>query len=94
MKLSRQETAEWLKRRVNAVKAERGLSWTQIAERLSTREGRVTPGSLMSKHSRSSFTAIELIVLLQAMDVPMLELPTNRPTRHPARAADSDNTSL
>ena len=85
--LTYKDTAEWLKRRVNAVKAERGLSWAQIAERLSTREGPVTPGSLMSKHSRSTFTAVELVRLLRAMGVKDLELPEGTPGSKTSRDA-------
>lgn len=87
MKLPAQETAQWLKRRVNALKAERGLSWAEIAERLSARGASISPGSLMSKHSRGSFTALELIALLQALDVQSLELPDPNKANAPPRSA-------
>ena len=74
----RTDAAEWLKRRINAAKAERGMSWAQIAEKVSRRDRKVSPGSLMSKHSRASFTALELIEILQALDVQALNLPAQR----------------
>ena len=75
MSLAHSEAAEWLKRRINAAKAERGMSWAQIAEKVSRRGRKVTAGSLMTKQSRASFTALELIAILQALDVPVLNLP-------------------
>ena len=72
---SRSDAALWLKRRINAAKAEQGMSWAQIAEKVSDRERKVSPGSLMSKHSRASFTALELIEILQALEVRALNLP-------------------
>jgi hypothetical protein len=67
--------AEWLKRRINVARAERGLSWAQIAEQLSTRQKPVTAGSLMSKHSRGSFTALELVALLRVLGVESVDVP-------------------
>lgn len=75
MKLSRKETAQWLKRRVAVVKAERGLNWREIAELMSSADMHITAGSLMSKHSRGTFTAIELIALMQALGITSLEMP-------------------
>ncbi|HSW06768.1 DUF6471 domain-containing protein [Aquabacterium sp.] len=78
MSVPRTDAAEWLKRRINAAKAERGMSWAQIAEKVSGRDRKVSAGSLMSKHSRASFTALELIEILQALDVQALNLPAER----------------
>lgn len=78
MSVARSEAAEWLKRRINAAKAERGMSWAQIAEKVSSRGRKVTAGSLMSKQSRASFSALELIAILQALDVPVLNLPAEQ----------------
>lgn len=75
MKHSYEEYAQWLKRRVAALKAEKDLSWPEIANRMSTHNVTITSGSLMSKHSRGSFTAVELIALLKALEVTSLELP-------------------
>lgn len=73
---SRKKTSQWLKRRLAAWKAEKGLNWQQIAERMSTLDLRVTPGSLMSKHSRASFTAVELIEMLRAMEISTIDVPS------------------
>jgi hypothetical protein len=75
MKPSREETAQWLKRRVAAIKAEKGLNWGDIAARMTTAQHPVSASSLMSKHSRSSFTATELIALMQALGISSLEIP-------------------
>ena len=75
MGVARSEAAEWLKRRINAAKAERGMSWAQIAEKVSSRGRKVSAGSLMTKQSRASFSALELIAILQVLDVPALDLP-------------------
>jgi len=68
---------EWLKWRINVAKAEKGMSWAQIAAELSTRSRRVSASSLMSKHSRASFTGVELVALLRVLDVHTLELPND-----------------
>lgn len=78
MQVPRTDAGEWLKRRINAAKAETGMSWAQIAEKVSRRDRKVSPSSLMSKHSRASFTALELIAILQALDVQALNLPAQR----------------
>ena len=75
MKHFHHEKAQWLKRRVAAWKAGAGLNWREIAELMSTGDMQITAGSLMSKHSRASFTAIELIALLQVLGIASLELP-------------------
>lgn len=72
-------TSEWLKRRLAAWKAEKGLNWQQIAERMSTFGSHVTAGSLMSKHSRGSFTALEFIGLLQVLGVESFDVPEPSP---------------
>ena len=75
MSTSTKTMALWLKRRINVAKADKGMSWAQIAAKLSTRGRRVSASSLMSKHSRSSFTGVELVALLKVLDVQTLELP-------------------
>jgi hypothetical protein len=69
------EISDWLRRRINTARAESGMSWSQIAEVLSTPEAVVSPSSLMSKHSRSSFTAVELVAILRVMGVSEVRLP-------------------
>jgi hypothetical protein len=81
----RSEAALWLKRRINAAKAERGMSWAQIAEKVSSQGRKVSAGSLMSKQSRASFSALELIAILQALEVPVLNLPAEQHDRSSRR---------
>ena len=78
---------DWLKRKINAAKAEKGMNWSQIADVWSDDARPVSASSLMSKHSRSSFTAVELLLLLQILEVPVLEVPLARPSEVPASAA-------
>ncbi|MBK6616526.1 hypothetical protein [Ottowia sp.] len=85
MSLSRRATADWLKRRINVAKAECGLNWSQVADKMSAGGPHVTASSLMSKHSRASFTAVELVFLLQVLDVRTLEVPAeHKPSRRKA----------
>jgi len=69
---------EWLKRKIAAAKAEKGMSWGQIAGAWPDDAPAVTASSLMSKHSRASFTAVELVLLLQILEVRALEVPAPR----------------
>jgi hypothetical protein len=76
---------DWLKRKINAAKAEKGMNWSQIADAWSDDTRPVSASSLMSKHSRASFTAVELVLLLQILEVTALELP--RPRSRPEAGA-------
>jgi hypothetical protein len=78
MTASTRSRKDWLKRKINAAKAEKGMSWGQIAEAWSDDGHAVSASSLMSKHSRSSFTAVELVLLLQILEVRALEVPAVR----------------
>jgi hypothetical protein len=69
---------DWLKRKINAAKAEKGMNWSQIADAWSDDARPVSASSLMSKHSRASFTAVELVLLLQILEVTVLEVPRLR----------------
>jgi hypothetical protein len=65
----------WLKSRINVARAETGMSWAQVAEGFRARGCSASPNSLMSKHSRGSFTGVELVTLLLVLKVQVLELP-------------------
>ena len=75
MLVESEQISDWLRRRINTARAESGMSWGQIAEVLSTPEMVVSPNSLMSKHSRASFTAVELVAILRVMGVSEVRLP-------------------
>ena len=77
MSPSTKHTTDWIKRRINVAKADKGMSWAEIAAKLSSRGRRVTASSLMSKHSRASFSGVELVTLLRVLDVHTLELPND-----------------
>lgn len=65
----------WLRRRINVARAESGMSWKDVADQLSTSGEQVTANGLMSKQSRGSFTAVELVAVLRAMGVQKMSLP-------------------
>jgi hypothetical protein len=69
------DVSAWLKSRINVARAETGMSWAQVAEGFRKRGHAASPSSLMSKHSRGSFTAVELVTLLMVLGVEALELP-------------------
>lgn len=69
------DVGAWLKSRINVARAETGMSWAQVAEGFRARGHSASPSSLMSKHSRGSFTAAELVTLLLVLGVQVLELP-------------------
>lgn len=75
MSLPKKHLAGWLKRRINVAKAEQGLNWREIAAEVSAISGKhVSAASLMNKHSRSTFSAIELLFVLSALGVRELEV--------------------
>jgi hypothetical protein len=69
------DVSAWLKSRINVARAERGISWAEVAAGFRARGHAASPSSLMSKHSRGSFTAAELVTLLMVLGVETLELP-------------------
>ena len=81
--------AAWLKRKINVAKAKAGLSWPRISEALAEQGTVISAGSLMSKHSRGSFTAGELLALLQVLGVRTLNIPTHRDPEHEKTADPS-----
>lgn len=67
-----------LRRQVSTARAARGMSWDDVAAALAQRGWDITPGNLMTRHSRMSFRADELIVLLDVLGVAELTIrPTN-----------------
>lgn len=65
----------WLRRRINVARAESGMTWKDVAEQLSGADQKVTASGLMSKQSRGSFTAVELVAVLIAVGVQRIVLP-------------------
>lgn len=63
-----------MQRKIAAAKAARGLTWGQIAAALNQCGLRVTATNLMSKQSRCSFRAKELIILLRVLGIDLLDL--------------------
>lgn len=58
-----------LRRTLSAARAARGWSWDDVAREVAKRGWTITPGNLMTRHSRMSFRADELILLLDVMGV-------------------------
>lgn len=72
-------TGDWLKRKINVARAASGLSWADIERRLSSAGVEVTANSLRQKHSRCSFSAVELISVLQVLGVEVLDVRESGP---------------
>lgn len=66
---------EWLRRRLNAARADMGMNWEEVSQRLGHLGIQMTASSLMTKHSRASFKAVEYIQILIALGVSKLDLP-------------------
>jgi hypothetical protein len=60
--------------KIAAAKASCGYTWHQISVALAECDIKLTPTNLMSKQSRCSFKAKELVVLLRLLNVEALEL--------------------
>lgn len=75
----RANTGDWLKRKINVARAASGLSWTDIEDRLVAAGVGVTANTLRQKHSRCSFSAVELIVVLQVLGVDVLDVRESAP---------------
>lgn len=67
--------AAWLRARINIARAERGMSWAEVAEGFRGFGHAASAGSLMSKHSRGTFTAADLVLLFMVLGVKRLDLP-------------------
>lgn len=52
-----------------------GMNWEDVSLRLSQIGVTMTASSLMTKHSRASFKAVEYVQILMALGVSKLELP-------------------
>lgn len=66
---------EWLRRRLNAARADMGMNWEEVSQRLGHLGVQMTASSLMTKHSRASFKAVEYVQILIALGVTKLDLP-------------------
>lgn len=72
-------TGDWLKRKINVARAASGLSWSDIEHRLLSSGVALTANSLRQKHSRCSFSAVELISVLQVLGVEVLDVRESAP---------------
>jgi cyanate lyase len=79
MSLDKANIGMWLKRKIDLARAASDLSWADIAERLSKPNAPVSAASLRNKHSRLSFTAVELVAVLQVLGVEMLDVREEQP---------------
>ncbi len=65
---------EALRRALAVAKARKGWKWDDVAEALELRGWTITPGNLMTRHSRMAFRADELILLLDVLGVDSLSI--------------------
>lgn len=71
------EIDQGLRRLVASARASRGMSWEQVAKALAERGWEISPGNLMTRHSRMAFRADEMLLLLDVLGV------ANLPVRLP-----------
>ncbi|GAB3258888.1 DUF6471 domain-containing protein [Chitinimonas naiadis] len=71
---SRDPVVHAMQLKIAAAKASCGYTWQQISVALEACDIRLSPTNLMSKQSRCSFKAKELIVLLRMLEVAALDL--------------------
>ena len=64
-----------LRRTVSSARAAKGYSWEEVSRRLSERGWEITPGNLMTRHSRGAFRADEMLLLMAVLDIPSLTAP-------------------
>lgn len=64
-----------LRRTVSSARAAKGYSWEEVSRRLSERGWEITPGNLMTRHSRGAFRADEMLLLMAVLDIPSLTTP-------------------
>lgn len=60
---------EHLRRTLSSARAARGLSWEDLARELGKRGWVITPGNLMTRHSRCAFRADEYVLLMDVLGV-------------------------
>ena len=65
-----------LRRTVSSARAAKGYSWEEVSRRLSERGWEITPGNLMTRHSRGAFRADEMLLLMAVLDIPSLTAPS------------------
>ena len=65
-----------LRRTVSSARAAKGYSWEEVSRRLSEHGWEITPGNLMTRHSRGAFRADEMLLLMAVLDIPSLSSPS------------------
>jgi len=70
---------DYLRRTISAAKAVKGYSWEEVARQVQARGWKITPGNLMTRHSRGAFRADELLLLMDVLGMGALTLPTSQP---------------
>jgi hypothetical protein len=70
--------AEHVRRTLSSARAAKGWSWDAVASALSARGWNITPGNLMTRHSRGAFRADELLLLMEVLGVAEISPPRDR----------------
>lgn len=64
-----------LRRLISSARAAKGYSWAEVSRQLGLRGWAITPGNLMTRHSRGAFRADEFLLLMEVLGVS--SVPTN-----------------
>jgi hypothetical protein len=65
---------EFLRRKLNMAKAAKGWTWEDISALYEALGSRQTSTTLTTKHSRGSFRAADMLLMLRAMGVRHIEM--------------------
>ena len=69
---------DYLRRTISAARAAKGYSWEEVARQVQARGWKITPGNLMTRHSRGAFRADELLLLMDVLGMGALTLPASK----------------
>lgn len=66
---------DYLRRTLSAARAAKGYSWEEVSRRLAEKGWEITPGNLMTRHSRGAFRADELLLLMEVLGISAISAP-------------------
>ena len=67
-----------LRRTLSSARAAKDYSWEDVSQALAARGWNITPGNLMTRHSRGAFRADEWLLIMDVLEVRSIEVPSIR----------------
>lgn len=68
---------EYIRCTLSSARAAKGYSWEDVSRKVAEMGWKISPGNLMTRYSRCSFRADELLLLMKALDIPTISTPTS-----------------